>query len=266
MTSLLAATQSLPAGSVVAVVWKLLAPVLAVLATVVLLGVLILIGIAAMTGGKRGVARVLDACLEVLGGQSKAFPKYGLRPSLLSQGELAFYNVLREAVSGGLSAGTPPSSGSLLGGPPLRGGSVPGVGAQTGAGRVGAGAGSVVIFAKVRLEDLLIVPDRGDLSRHQSARGRVKSRHLDFVLCDAATTRPLLAIELDDRSHDRERSRHGDETKNKALESAGLPMLRVKASSRYSVEEVRGAVGRAMAEPVGNPGSRVPVAAGATRP
>ena len=35
-------------------------------------------------------------------------------------------------------------------------------------------------------------------------RNRVKSRHTDFLLFDRESVRPLLAIELDDASHDRQ--------------------------------------------------------------
>jgi hypothetical protein len=151
----------------------------------------------------------------MLGAPRQAFPKYGLRDSLLTPGEKPFYAVLREAV-----------------GPRF------------------------AIMVKVRLEDVLIVPkmERGDedaRSKHWSARGFVKSRHLDFLLCDPATLRPVLAIELDDESHQSQQARHGDDVKNKALQSAGLPLLRVKASGKYLVEEVRGRMGEVMGGPKG---------------
>lgn len=64
------------------------------------------------------------------------------------------------------------------------------------------------VFAKVRMEDLLWLPKGTE--KRQSWRGRVKSRHIDFVVCDLATSRPLVAIELDDASHGRRDRRERD--------------------------------------------------------
>src|SRR6185295_18008345 len=55
------------------------------------------------------------------------------------------------------------------------------------------------IFAKVRLADLVWLP-KGTESR-QSHFNRVQSKHIDFVICDRSSIRPLLCIELDDASH-----------------------------------------------------------------
>src|SRR3954453_15994352 len=56
-----------------------------------------------------------------------------------------------------------------------------------------------VVFVKVRLLDLVAVPD-GAWGRY-GAPG--SGMHADFVLADARTTEPRLVIELDDRSHAR---------------------------------------------------------------
>ncbi len=87
----------------------------------------------------------------------------------------------------------------------------------------------MLIMAKVRMEDVLLVtgPER------YRFRGRVKSRHLDFVLCDPQTVSPLVAIELDDASHEREDRRRRDEFVDEALRSAALPLLRVRAAPGY---------------------------------
>ena len=56
------------------------------------------------------------------------------------------------------------------------------------------------INSKVRLWDVLYVP-RQDNSR--SYENKISSKHVDFLLCDPVTMQPILAIELDDSSHDR---------------------------------------------------------------
>jgi len=194
---------------------------------VALFGILGLAWLAIFLLAKYGTGYWQGFARRMLGVDRHAFPKYGLRDSLLTRGEAPFYAALREAVGARFA-----------------------------------------IMTKVRLEDVLVVPqmERGDenaRSKRWSARNYVKSRHLDFLLCDPATLRPLLAIELDDASHQSEKARLGDDVKNKALQSAGLPLLRVRASGRYSVEEVRGRVGEAMGQLRPH---AVPVASGVPAP
>lgn len=89
-----------------------------------------------------------------------------------------------------------------------------------------------LIFAKVRLADLLLVEATGqDRTRHFN---RIASKHADFVLCDPASVRPLLAIELDDKSHEREDRTARDTFVDAALRAGGLPLLRVKAAAQYT--------------------------------
>lgn len=66
-----------------------------------------------------------------------------------------------------------------------------------------------LIFAKVRLLDLLWLPDKMENRLHYI--GRVASKHVDFVLCHPQTVAPALVIELGDASHQLpERSRGSD--------------------------------------------------------
>lgn len=93
------------------------------------------------------------------------------------------------------------------------------------------------IFAKVRLSDLLWLP-QGTRDR-QAYLNRIQSKHVDFVLCDAATTEPRLLIELDDSSHQRSRRRSRDAFVDEAVRRAGLPILRVPAKRSYPPAELR---------------------------
>jgi hypothetical protein len=80
-----------------------------------------------------------------------------------------------------------------------------------------------VVFAKVRLADLC-----QDLDRWADIRAfnKVSSKHVDFVLCDAATFRPVLAIELDDRSHLRASRRSRDAFVDGIYRTMGLGVYR----------------------------------------
>ena len=71
---------------------------------------------------------------------------------------------------------------------------------------------------------------------------RISQFHFDFVICDPRDPiklKPLLAIELDDSSHRHWRNKKNDETKNKAAEEAGFPLLRFPWAHSYNEEEIR---------------------------
>jgi hypothetical protein len=80
-----------------------------------------------------------------------------------------------------------------------------------------------VVFAKVRLADLC-----QDLDRWADIRAfnKVSSKHVDFVLCDATTFQPMLAVELDDRSHLRADRRSRDAFVDGIFRTMGLGVYR----------------------------------------
>ncbi|MEM9801520.1 MAG: DUF2726 domain-containing protein [Planctomycetota bacterium] len=67
----------------------------------------------------------------------------------------------------------------------------------------------------------------------QAAQNRINRKSLDFLVLDRAT-QPIVAIELDDASHSRKDRKKADEVKSRALESAGVRLI------RYQVESLPG--------------------------
>jgi len=61
-------------------------------------------------------------------------------------------------------------------------------------------ANRVVIFTKVRLADIFFVARPHE---NRSYFGRISQRHVDFLLCEPNTAKPIVGIELDDSSHNR---------------------------------------------------------------
>lgn len=94
------------------------------------------------------------------------------------------------------------------------------------------------VHGKVRLEDVIGVLPGLPRTEYQAARGRIKSRHLDFVLVDVTTTRFVCAFELDDPSHATSRALQVDEFKDQAMKAAGIPLLRVRAAASYRSDEL----------------------------
>ena len=92
-----------------------------------------------------------------------------------------------------------------------------------------------VVFAKVRFADLC-----QDLNRwtETAAFNQVSSKHVDFVLCDATTFRPVLAVELDDRSHLRAGRRDSDALKDRVFRTMGLGVYRQWVRRSYDAAAI----------------------------
>jgi len=125
---------------------------------------------------------------------------YRPRRSLLTQGELAFYRVLRDVV------------GDRYG-----------------------------IAIKPRLADVLLCPAAKWRTRHGA---RVAQRHVDFVLYDLETAAIALAIELDDRSHERRKRR--DAFLDRVLAVTRVKLVRVKAARHYERSELERVIARSV--------------------
>lgn len=93
------------------------------------------------------------------------------------------------------------------------------------------------IMSKVGLKDI-IETTSSDKRQRSSDWGRIKSKHVDFILLESSTSQILACIELDDSSHSSQTAQKRDNIKNDALSSASIPLKRVKASSSYSKEQI----------------------------
>lgn len=92
------------------------------------------------------------------------------------------------------------------------------------------------VMSKVRLEDIIQV--KRPLNNTRAGwvlRGRVKSRHVDFLIIDHMG-HPKLAIELDGSSHQNEDSRNADNLKNGLFEAAKIPLKRIQVGSDFVTE------------------------------
>ena len=95
------------------------------------------------------------------------------------------------------------------------------------------------VCPKVGLGDLFFVVRPNE---NQGARNRIAAKHVDFVLCDPATMRPLAGIELDDASHTREDRKERDVLVEKIFKAAGLPLLRFPVQRSYALAEVNACI------------------------
>ena len=88
---------------------------------------------------------------------------------------------------------------------------------------------------KPRLSDILFVRQP---HINRAARNKIDRKHVDFLLCETATMRPRLVLELDDSSHQHKERQERDQLVDGALKAAGLPVLHVKAARGYVPQEL----------------------------
>ncbi|MBN2499571.1 MAG: DUF2726 domain-containing protein [Anaerolineales bacterium] len=93
-----------------------------------------------------------------------------------------------------------------------------------------------VILSKVRLSDIFL-PQHG--KGYYAALNRINPRHVDFLLVDPNTFKPILGIELDDRSHSRPDRQERDDFVNGLYDAMNLPLLHMPAKHGYEVNEIK---------------------------
>lgn len=93
-----------------------------------------------------------------------------------------------------------------------------------------------LVCPKVNLADLFFVARPNE---NPGARNHIDRKHVDFVLCDPTTLRPVLAVELDDSSHRRKDRQERDDFVDRVFQAAGLRLVRVPAQASYEVAGLR---------------------------
>lgn len=90
-----------------------------------------------------------------------------------------------------------------------------------------------IVLSKVRIEDFVEVKNGLKNSDRWSYRGRIKSRHIDFLICDQDTTRPLLAIELDGKSHNSLKRQERDRFIDELYGAINLPVKHINVGGNF---------------------------------
>ena len=96
-----------------------------------------------------------------------------------------------------------------------------------------------IVLSKVRIEDFVEVKTGIAKNERFGLRNKIKSRHIDFLICDLTTTKPILAIELDGASHNNYNQIKTDNFKNSLYKNIGLQVERIKVGSNFSEEAIR---------------------------
>lgn len=93
------------------------------------------------------------------------------------------------------------------------------------------------IFAQVHLGSILDEKVRGQNWR--AARAHIDRKSVDFLLCDKAYLSPKLAIELDDKTHERPDRQERDKIVERIFSETGLPLLRLENIQTLNAEDLK---------------------------
>ena len=88
------------------------------------------------------------------------------------------------------------------------------------------------IHSKVRLEDIIRVKRGLPAKARWAARGRVKSRHVDYLIT-TRNGRPMLAIELDGSAHNFKKPSNADQVKTVLFQRANLRLQRIQVGENF---------------------------------
>lgn len=91
------------------------------------------------------------------------------------------------------------------------------------------------VMVKVGLGDVFFVSQP---HKSLSYLNRISAKHTDFLICETGTLRPLVGVELDDRSHKRTDRQARDMFVDGVFAAVELPLVRVRAQAGYSVQEI----------------------------
>jgi len=92
------------------------------------------------------------------------------------------------------------------------------------------------IFAQVQLSRLIQSTDAQDAAFWFN---RICRMSADYVLVDRDAQTVIAVIELDDWTHDKPERKRADQKKTKAIESAGLPLIRFDGRRMPSATQIR---------------------------
>lgn len=98
-----------------------------------------------------------------------------------------------------------------------------------------------MIINRVRLNDIIETKDTVGGRVKRSASLKASSKFIDYVLCDPKDFRIIAAVDLVNQKAGGHKSK-ADWFVTGALESAGIPHIRIKVKTGYKIDEIRNGI------------------------
>ena len=68
---------------------------------------------------------------------------------------------------------------------------------------------------------------------------KINRKHVDFLICDNETLKPIVGIELDDSTHQRQDRQLRDQFLDQVFETAKLPLIHIKVKQVYAISDLQ---------------------------
>ena len=91
------------------------------------------------------------------------------------------------------------------------------------------------VCPKVNLNDIFYVERPHE---NRASRNQIDRKHVDFLICERGSMRPLVGVELDDGSHASKDRQERDAFVDRVYEKAGLPLLHFPVGFAYNLKDV----------------------------
>ena len=93
------------------------------------------------------------------------------------------------------------------------------------------------IFAQVRLADFIEVDVNKyqNRSKWQSYWNKIRSKHVDFLLCDPVTLKPQVAIELNGKSHNSDKMIARDKFVEVMYKTVGIKFITIRSGEKFKL-------------------------------
>lgn len=95
---------------------------------------------------------------------------------------------------------------------------------------------NLIVCPKVNLGDLFHVSTNEQRTKYWN---QINRKHVDFLVCDRQSMKPVLGVELDDSSHQRADRIKRDDFVDRVFAAACLPLLRQVAQKGYQIDRLR---------------------------
>lgn len=92
---------------------------------------------------------------------------------------------------------------------------------------------NLILLSKVRLADIAKI--KNSCNNFQYWFNKVRSKHVDFLVCERENGKPILAIELDDYTHNQKNRKERDEFVNQVYKCIELPILHIAEFNKEKI-------------------------------
>ena len=95
------------------------------------------------------------------------------------------------------------------------------------------------IWPKMSIREMIDIKDSEGKTNRTKFLNKIDRKHIDFTLVNPKSGKPLLCIELDDKSHQKQDRKERDLFVDNVMKQAGIKLIHVPAAIEYDIENLK---------------------------